>query len=101
MALWEDCTSPERGELRWVAHHLFFGLKDRQTLAREAARVGGRPAVRTRLTGRVDGEPVAVEAVTLRHAGCLYDLVYVAPPGRFEASRPAFEAFVASFTPRP
>jgi hypothetical protein len=101
MALWEDCTSPEPGELRWVAHHLFFGLKDRQTLEREAVRVGHHPAVRTRLTGRLEDQPVALEAVTLRHAGCLYDLVYVAPPGRFDAGLPAFEAFVQSFTPRP
>lgn len=101
MALWEDCASPEPGELRWVAHHLFFGLKDRQTVARETLRVGGRPAVRTRLTGDLDGERVALEAVSLRHHGCLYDLVYVAPPGRFDAGRPAFEAFVGSFVPRP
>ncbi len=99
MALLEDCTRPQAGELTWVARHLFFGLKDRRTLQREAARVGGQPAVRSRIAGRLDGEPVALEAVTLRHAGCVYDLVYTAPPASFEVGRPAFEAFVASFAP--
>jgi len=56
-------------------------------------------AVRTRLEARLEGEPVEVEAFTLRGAGCLYDLVYAAPPARFAAGHPAFQAFVASFAP--
>jgi hypothetical protein len=99
MAVFEDCRAPEAGELRWVAHHLFFGLKPRELREQEGIRLQGLPAVRTRLEGRLDGAPVELEAVSLRHGGCLYDLVYVAPPDRFEAGHPAFQAVVQSFTP--
>jgi hypothetical protein len=41
--------------------------------------------------------PVAVQAVTLHGAGCVYDLVGVAPPDRLAALAPDFERFTAGF----
>jgi hypothetical protein len=99
VALFQDCEQPERGELAWVARHLFFGLRERRTRDRGPAEVGGVRGVRTRLTARLDGAPVEVEAVTLRHGGCLYDFVYVADPDVFAPARPVFEAFLGSWTP--
>ncbi len=99
LALFRECQHPERGELRWVARHLFFGLRDQEIQSTEPAEVAGRPGVRTRIRARLDGMPVEVEAVTVRHAGCLYDFVHVARPDAFAASRPAFEEFVGSFAP--
>jgi hypothetical protein len=100
IALLQDCESPERGELGWVARHLFFGLRERETQARETIEVAGIRGVRTQLAARLEDAPVEVEAVTLRHGGCLYDFVYVADPDVFAAARPAFEAFVGSWMPR-
>ena len=100
IALLAQCKGPEPGELPWVARHLFFGLRDRQVESRETVSLGGEPAVRTRLRARLDGAPVAVEAVTVRATDCLYDFVYVAPPAAAAAGRPDFEAFLHSWTPR-
>jgi hypothetical protein len=99
IALISRCNNPEPGELPWVARHLFFGLRDQRLESRETESLQGAPAIRTRLQARLDGAPVAVEALTVRRGGCLYDFVYVAPPGAVAAGRPAFEAFVQSWTP--
>jgi hypothetical protein len=83
MALRVDCRTAEPGELPWVARHLFFGLQNTQVQGRD----------------RLDDQPVEVEGVTFRRAGCLYDFIYVAPPAAFPQGRADFEAFVQSWTP--
>lgn len=99
MALRVDCRTAEPGELPWVARHLFFGLQNTQVQGRETIRLHDATAVRTRLRARQDDQPVEVEGVTFRRAGCLYDFIYVAPPAPFPQGRADFEAFVQSWTP--
>jgi hypothetical protein len=99
MALLADCQSPEPGELPWVARHLFFGLQERRLQDRQAVRLHDTPGVRTRVSATLDGQPVLVEGLTLRRAGCLYDFIYVAPPDVFPHRRDDFEAFVDSWAP--
>lgn len=99
MALRVDCSSPEPGELPWVARHLFFGLQETHIQGSETVRLGDAMAVRTRLRARLDGTPVEVEGVTFRRSGCLYDFIYVAPPATFPQGRPDFETFVQSWMP--
>ena len=59
----------------------------------------GVPGLWTRLSATLDELPVEVEGITLRHAGCLLDFVYVAPPAAFPGGRSDFETFVDSWTP--
>jgi len=99
MALRVDCRTPEPGELPWVARHLFFGLQDPHIQGRERLRLHDAIAELTRLRARLDDQPVEVEGVTFRRAGCLYDFIYVAPPAAFPQGRADFEAFVQSWTP--
>jgi hypothetical protein len=80
-----------------LARHLVFGLTERRAVSRDAATVGGRPAVRTVVEGRRDGVPVQVEAVVVTDERCVYDFVYVAPRGHFAPGREAFRRFVESF----
>jgi hypothetical protein len=99
LALRVDCRTAEPGELPWVARHLFFGLQNTQVQGRETVRLHDAAAVQTRLRARLDDQPVEVEGVTFRRAGCLYDFIYVAPPVAFPQGRADFEAFVQSWTP--
>jgi hypothetical protein len=99
MALLTECKAPEVGELRGVARHLYFGLQDKQVQAQEPVDLQGVPGLQTRLSATLDGRPVEVEGITLRHAGCLLDFVYVAPPAAFPGGRGEFRAFVGSWRP--
>jgi len=99
MALHVDCHGGEPGELPWVARHLFFGLQDTDLQGLDTVQVFDTEAVRTRVRARLDDQPVEVEGVTFRRAGCLYDFAYVAPPTIFPEGRADFEAFVQSWSP--
>ena len=83
-----------------LARHLLIGLRDRTVLAAEDVSLNGRVGARALVEGRfADGETrLRVEAYVLKDARCVYDLLYVAEPAAFDALRPAFAAFVQSFT---
>jgi hypothetical protein len=81
-----------------LARHLRFGLRDVQDLAESPLTLGGLPGTAQRFRATLDGVPVAVRAVTLRGAGCVYDLVGVATPEGIAALAPDFERFAGSFT---
>ena len=80
-----------------LTRHLTFGLGHRETVESVRSEAGGRQAERTVVRGTVDGAEVMVEAVVLKDERCVYDFVYVAPAGAFEAGRADFRAFVGSF----
>ena len=58
MALGVECRPVPPEDWPWVAQHLFFGLRDKQVGHREAFRLHGAEAVRTRLSARLDRVPV-------------------------------------------
>ena len=81
-----------------LARHLRFGLRDVRDLTESPVTLAGLPGTTQRFRATLDGVPVAVRAVTLRGAGCVYDLVGVAPPEGIAALAPDFERFTGSFT---
>lgn len=80
-----------------LVRHLRFGLRDVRELVESPVSLGGLPGTAQRFRATLDGVPVTVRAVTLRGAGCVYDLVGVAPPDGSPALAPAFERFSAGF----
>ena len=80
-----------------LARHLRFGLRDVQGLVEAPVTMGGLPGVAQGFRATLDGVPVAVRAITLRGATCVYDLVGVASPDGVAALTPDFERFTAGF----
>ncbi len=78
---------------------LLAGLRDRSTIERGDAVVGGRPASRILVEGRpgADGGVVRIEALIFVDGDCVYDLLYAAPVGSFATWQPDFARFAASF----
>jgi hypothetical protein len=79
--------------------HLLIGMRDRTVVETGEAPVNGRAASHQVLEGRMgqrDGR-VRVESYTLKGDRCVYDLLYVAAPGAFDAWRGDFRRFVESF----
>lgn len=81
-----------------LVRHLTFGLKHRTDVRTDDVVVKGRRGARTTLRGTLDGREVAVDAVTLKEDGCVYDFLYVAPVDQFDAGRLEFQVFVESLT---
>jgi hypothetical protein len=80
-----------------LARHLRFGLRDVHDLTETPDVVAGQPARRVRFEALLDGQPVAVHAVTIQAPRCVYDLAVVVPPARAAAVVDDFERFQASF----
>jgi hypothetical protein len=91
-----DGRIPDR-PLPVLARHLRFGLSGVHDLAETPDTVAGRPARQVRFEAVLDGQPVAVRAVTIQASRCVYDLAVVAPPDRVTAVADDFERFRASF----
>lgn len=93
------CDNKTAGRpLKVLARHLTFGLKDRILEDGSTLTLDGHPAQRSVVRGSLDGTPVGVEAVVVKGERCVYDFLYVAPEGSFEAGRGDFRAFVESFS---
>jgi hypothetical protein len=80
-----------------LTQHLLIGFTDRKVESEELVPLDGREALRTIVTAKLDGVSVALEIYVLKKDGCVYDLVWVAPPQSFAAGRARFDAFVAGF----
>lgn len=87
---------PPRRSLQVLSRHLRFGLRDVDGVAAAGVTIAGRPAVRSRFTARLDSRRVAAEALTVRGAACVYDLVLVAAPAELDTVRGDFERLAAS-----
>jgi hypothetical protein len=88
---------PPTRPLPVLVRHLRFGLRDVRDLVEAPVTLGGLPGTAHRFRATLDGVPVAVQAVTLRGPGCVYDLVGVAPPEGIAALAPDFERFSRGF----
>jgi hypothetical protein len=82
-----------------LERHLLLGLRDRATLEAGETDLAGQRAVHLVVEGRPrDAEGrMRIESYVLKNARCVYDLLYVAPPGEFDVGRADFRRFVQSF----
>ena len=100
MAINAVCEGPAPRRAPGVlARQLQIGLRDRRTIERTSVEVGGHPASRVVVEGRLEDSPesVRIESLSMTNERCLYDFLYVAPPAAFEATRGDFTSFVDSF----
>jgi hypothetical protein len=87
--------------LRVLTGHLLIGLTERRILAEKLLPFDGREALRTEVWAKLDGVPVQLDLLVLKKDGCVFDLVYVAPPGSFATGRADFERFAQGFRKLP
>ena len=73
--------------------HLIMGTTEREFDAQDTVPFDGREALHTLLRAKLDGVPMQYDIYVVKKDGCLFDLVYVAPPGRFAEGAVDFEHF--------
>jgi hypothetical protein len=91
-----------RGPLEALARHLLSGIRDRSVITAEDVPLNGRTARHAVVDGRLgdSGDPMRIELYVMRDDRCLYDFLYAAPPGTFEATRLDFQRLVGTFDTR-
>ncbi len=100
--LYADSNCGERFDDAALArlHDSLLGGVAGDPLREEVRTVDGREALLRVFDGAVDGVPIRVGALILKKDVCTYDLVYIAPPDRFDAGLSGFEAMIAAFRAR-
>jgi hypothetical protein len=76
-----------------LTEHLIMGTTDRDYGKEEVLPFDGREALHTVLVAKLDGVPMQYEMYVMKKNGCVCDLVYVAPPGRFAEGSADFRRF--------
>ncbi len=94
MAVSASCPGRETGPLPALVQHLLFGLRDVERLRQERIMVDGAVGIDAVIKARWEGTPVQIRSVVIRRKGCLYDLLFVAPPETFRARSADFDAFL-------
>jgi len=80
-----------------LKNHMFLQFTDREVHEDEVVPFDGREALHTELTAKLDGVPMRYDHWVLKKDGCVYDLLYTAPPDRFDDGHGTFERLVAGF----
>jgi hypothetical protein len=76
-----------------LTEHLIMGTTERQFEKQDVVPFDGREAMHSLLSAKLDGVPMRYDIFVLKKDGCVYDLVYVAPPARFTDGTGEFERF--------
>jgi hypothetical protein len=95
-------TGTSRRSLDVLRRHLLFGLRERVIEQEDTEPLDGREASHAVIEGRLGeaGDRMRVELYVMKDTRCVFDLLYTAPPDRFEQLRPDFRKLVDSFSAR-
>lgn len=86
----------ENRDLHAFTEQLLLGISDVTHRDETATTLQGAPALETTIEGKLNGENMALKAVVIHRAECVYDLMYVARPDHFAENEGDFSQFVAS-----
>lgn len=95
------CGNENDVPLASLTQHLFLQFTEREILKQEVVPFDGREAMHTVLAAKLDGVPKKFDVWVLKKDGCVYDLIFIADPARFEAGVPAFNRMVQGFATLP
>jgi hypothetical protein len=82
--------------LHVLTNQMLFDVKITSE-SREPITLAGRKALRTRISGELDGVPIELDLVVLKKDGCTYDMVLIAGPATFADREQDFERFLRGF----
>jgi hypothetical protein len=80
-----------------LTNQLIMGTTDRETVKEEVIPFDRREARHTVMKAKLDGVPLVWDLYVMKKNGCVYDMVYVAPPDHFDEGSAAFEKFATQF----
>jgi hypothetical protein len=81
-----------------LTKHLFLQFTERDVHSQEVVPFDDREAMRTLMTAKLDGVELKYDAWVLKKDGCVYDLLYFAPPAGFEPEHDTFLQLVRDFS---
>ena len=88
------CGQPDDdAPLSSLTEHLIMGTTERTFETEEVIPFDHREAMHSVMRAKLDGVPMQYDIYVMKKDGCLYDVVYVAPPDHFAEGAADFERF--------
>lgn len=84
------CDGVQDAPLEGLAGELMIGMTERDVQEQRVVPFAGREALEMMASGKLDGVLRQRALFVLKKDGCVYDVVYDAPPVHFDAGLPAF-----------
>lgn len=84
--------------LEALTQHLFIRFTERRIVEQKVVPFDRREAMHTVIEAKLDGVAMKFAVWVLKKDGCVYDLAYMAQPGRFDRGVAAFDRFVGGFS---
>ncbi len=85
------------GPLEALSRQVFYGVAEQKIRRKQKLHLDGRDALRTILSGKVDGASVMLDGVVLKMNECVFDFVYSSVPDDYSAGAGDFENLVHGF----
>lgn len=101
IALNASCEDYEDAPLKVLTQQLLMGFTERKLIKEELRPLQGREALFSHYLAKMDGVPRELMFVVLKKDGCVYDFMYISPPGRFEEKLATFEEILKRFKTEP
>ena len=80
-----------------LRNHLFLRFTDREVLEEKVIPFDAREAMHSVVVAKLDGVPQKFSVYVLKKDGCVYDLLYISRPERFDVGAPVFDSFARGF----
>jgi hypothetical protein len=84
------CEGVQDSPLIGLTNELLIGTTEREILEQQVMPWSRREALESVVSGKLDGVPRKRAIFVLKKDGCVYDIVYDAPPATFEAGLAAY-----------
>lgn len=97
IAFQSSCGEAADVALEAAADELFQGFDQKSVINEQRKSFDGREALDAEREGRIDGVDTRIRALIYKKNKCTYVITFVGLPKGFEADRPVFEDFIASF----
>jgi len=92
-----ECSSQNDLRLESLRNEVLQGLNEEKITKEQTTTYSGREALRSSLSGTVDGVASALELLIFKKDGCTYILNLVSTPKTLSTDLPHFEAFLQGF----
>jgi hypothetical protein len=87
---------PTANDLKPYLRELLLGISDITEREESTRQVSGQEALQAIIAGKMAGESTKIKALVLAKENCIYDLMYISRPERFNAHDADFNRFVSS-----
>lgn len=101
IAINATCEEYEDAPLKVLTQQLLMGFTERQLVKQELRTLQERETLYSHYLAKMDGVPRELMLVVLKKDNCVYDFIYISPPGRFEEKLATFEDILQRFKTEP